>query len=487
MFRPAKTEVNLNKHVVSLMTDIPFFAEISRHIKKVPTNDIPTAAVAFNPKTEDIVMGWNPEFIDGLGNWQIRGTLIHELYHVIFGHLNVRRMQPPILWNIATDCAINSLIMDAAKRKDASNFVTSKDDTPLPPGCVIPGQWPTKPDGRELSKEEKEASTLGHILSKLPLLKSSEFYYHKILEQAKKYQEEQKQGGKAKKGQGKDQCQSPGQGGQGKGQPGQSQPGEGEGQGGGAPSLEDILGEGNGRGSIDDHSFWDSVPEEQRPFVEGKVKDIVEKAVRRADSRADGWGNMPAELIEEIRKSVSRIINWRQVLRQFSGSLIKGRRRTSIKRINKRYPYVHPGTTKGYMARLLIAIDQSGSVDDGMLEMFFAELRTLNKKIEIDILPFDCSANVEEVYTWKRGACPMAKRTRTGGTDFNAPTRVANDPKNRGRWDGLLIMTDGMAPEPIGSRIKRGWVIGQGQTMHFSTSELVIKLDDGQPSTGAWR
>jgi predicted metal-dependent peptidase len=250
--------------------------------------------------------------------------------------------------------------------------------------------------------------------------------------------------------------------------------------------LEDLL---NGKaegGSFDDHSFWDGISEEQRDMVEGRIRDIVEKAVREADSRSDGWGDIPAHMRDSIRKSVSKIINWRSVLRQFAGTLVRGRRRTSIKRINRRFPYIHPGVTKGYMARLCICIDQSGSVDEGMLQMFFAELRTLNKNIEIDILPFDCDCDVDDVYTWKRGQCPAAKRTRMGGTDFSAPTRVMNDPKNRGRWDGYLIMTDGMAPAPGPSRLKRGWVLGKGCKMDFNTSDIVIELDDGKVKHGVW-
>ncbi|NDD63646.1 MAG: hypothetical protein EBZ36_06685, partial [Acidobacteria bacterium] len=95
--------------------------------------------------------------------------------------------------------------------------------------------------------------------------------------------------------------------------------------------------------SFDDHGGWDDIPEEMRDMVAGKVSAAVEKAVKHADGQANGWGNVPAELRDAIRASVTNIVDWRSVLRQFVGALARGERSTTIKRINKRYPYIHPG------------------------------------------------------------------------------------------------------------------------------------------------
>lgn len=431
MFNTANTEFNFQKHLIALLHDVTFYAEISRHIRKVPTRDIPTLAVGFNLKTEDIEFGYNPEFCEKLTNLQMRNVIIHEFMHLIFGHLNLRRKEPPVLWNIATDCAINSIIVSETKNNTSGQ-------PPFPNGVIIPGEWPLNPEGQELSEQEKKAATMGAIIASLPKMKASEFYYNKILEEAEK-----------------------------KGM-----------------TIEQI--EGSGSNSFDSHDFWDQVPDDKKDLVEAKIKGMIEKAVKNADT-SDGWGNIPLDLQRDIRRSVTRVVDWKAVLRQFAGSLVRGKKKTSIKKINKRYPYIHAGQTRGYTAKLLVAIDQSGSVDDGMLEMFFSELRSLNKKIEIDYLPFDCTAREEDIKTWPRGQIPVLTRTRSGGTDFNAPTRIVNDPKNRGRYDGFLIMTDGECSAPVGSRVKRGWVLGKGQKLMFDTSELCIKLDDGRVRFGAWR
>jgi len=435
MFSPTETDFNLDRHLISFLQDAPFFAELSRHIHKVPTRSMPTAAVAFDEKSDEIVLYWNPDFFAGLTPWEIRGVLTHEYYHLVFGHIQSRRKTPPKLWNVATDLAINSIILDAAKRGASSRL---EGERPLPDFALVPGVFPKHPEGREYTTEEKQGMQLANIIAKLPPMMASEWYFEKIKQEA-----------------------------------------EAAGM-----SAETLVGD---FGSMDDHDAWESIPEDMREYVEGKVKAMVEKATKHADSQANGWGNIPADLVEAIRKSVSNIINWRNVLRQFVGSLVRGGRSTSIKRINKRYPYIHPGVKKGYEAKLLVAIDQSGSVNNTMLAEFFAELGSLTKKVTIDVVPFDTVALDKDVYTWRKGSNVPAKRVRGGGTDFNAPTKLANDPKNRGRWDGMLIMTDGECGAPIPSRLKRGYVLGKGQKLLFGTTDLTIHMDESKQMSGAWR
>lgn len=438
-----ETNFNLGRHLISFLQDNPFFAELSRHIHKTSTRTLPTAAVGFNEKTDEITLFWNPDFFSKLSQWEVRGVLTHEYYHLVFGHLYGRRREPAQLWNIATDCAINSVIMDSAKNGNSNRL---QGDSPLPDFCLIPGRRPKHPEGRDFTKDEEQAQKLAAVLEKLPPMKASEWYFEKIKEESDK--------DKAAGGSGFD--------------------GEGDGE-------EYVI------GSMDEHGKWKEIPDDKKEYVQGKVKAIVEKAAKHADSQANGWGNIPVDLADQIRKSVSSIINWRNVLRQFVGSITRGSRTTSIKRINSRYPYIHPGVKRGYTAKLLIAIDQSGSVSNEMLADFFAELGSLTKKVSIDILPFDTIAQEKDLYEWRRGTNHPAKRVRGGGTDFNAPTRFVNDPKNRGRWDGLLIMTDGECDSPGPSRVKRGYVLGKGQKLFFNTNDIVIRMEETNQVSGAWR
>lgn len=436
MFKPCDTEYNLDRHIIKFLQDNTFFAEMSRYIRKAPTTDIPTAAVAYDPEYDDITLYWNPDFLSPMSDAEVRGLLTHEFYHLVFDHLTTRRKTPPKMWNVATDLAINSLIADHA---------ASGNTIALPQGGLVPGVFPmpASANGRQPTEEEKAAAPIALLISQLPKNQASEWYFEKIRQKA----EEEKSKGNGS-------------------------------------TLDNLFGDLD---SMDDHSTWDQIPDDLKELVKGKVKAIVERATKAADSQANGWGTIPAELREQIRASVTPTVNWRNVLRQFVGSLARGERSTTVKRINKRFPYIHPGTKRGYVAKLLVAIDQSGSVDDTQLAIFFSELAALTKKVSVTILPFDCSADLKDSFEWKKGSKVEPKRVRGGGTDFNAPTRILNDPKNRGRWDGMLILTDGECDKPIGSRLKRGWVISPGHKLLFTTDETTIHIDSKPASDGPWR
>ena len=494
MFSQCETDYNLDRHLIAFLQDTPFFAELSRYIRKVPTKDLPTAGVTYDQKYDDITMYWNPEFFASLSDQEVRGVLIHEFYHLIFQHISARLKKPAKMWNVATDLAINSIIV-SGENKNAT----------LPKGGLIPGVFPTAPDDdKPLTKEQKDAMPMASLIESFPHSQASEWYFDRLKQKAEQVQQQMQQScprhgkGNPNQGSGSEQEQDQNnsnnsdkgnKAGNKKNKQKGTEKDQDHGQGGhdhdkdAAPCTcgEDWL------DSMDDHSGWEQIPEELREKVKGQVAKIVEKAVRQADSQANGWGNIPGHLREEIRKSVIRVVDWRNVLRNFVGSLERGNKTTSMKRINKRYPYIHPGSKRGYTAKLLIAVDQSGSVSDQMLSLFFGELASLTKRVSVTILPFDYTVDEKNMVEWKKGTSPDIKRVRGGGTDFDAPTKFANDPKNRGKWDGMLVLTDGECSAPGPSRIKRGWVLGQGCKLHFATDEITISLDPNPQKSGAWR
>lgn len=438
-------DFDIERHLLTFLQKSTFFAEISRQLTKICTVDkkMPTAAVGYDPISEAITLYYNPNFFKTLTHDQVMGVIRHEFYHLIFNHITFRRKTPPKLWNVATDLAINSIIIDDAthREKRPAGF------NPLPDCVLVPGRWPKAAGGRDMSPDEKAGSEVAQAIAGFKPLQSSEFYFMELMKAAQK---------------------------------------DAARRGGGAPGDPDGEFEFD---SFDEHDMWDDVPEQKRQQVEGKVRQVIESAVRKADQMADGWGDVPAEMRELIRKSITTVVDWRSVLRQFIGQLVRGGRTSTIKRINRKYPYIHPGKKRSYVAKLLIARDESGSVYDQMLEEFFGELNAITRKVEIDFVPFDCYCTDKDIVRWAKGTVPekATKRTKGGGTDFSAPTRIFNDPKNRGRWDGILIMTDGEAGEPEPARGKRGWVLGQGCKLLFPSQELQVFLTKDKPMVGAWR
>ena len=116
---------DLNKHIYRLLQDEPFFAALSRQIDKRMTRTVPTAGVGVNKNTGYFELYYNPDYFESISDKQKSGVLKHEFYHLIFEHVTDRLPADgmSVLWNIATDLAINGFIRDE-----------------LPDGCCVPGE-----------------------------------------------------------------------------------------------------------------------------------------------------------------------------------------------------------------------------------------------------------------------------------------------------------------------------------------------------------
>ena len=256
-----------------------------------------------------------------------------------------------------------------------------------------------------------------------------------------------------------------GEGEPGDGEPSDSQPGQGE---GGEP------------GNFDDHSGWDddsASPEQQaaNQMAKERLKNAMKEAAQEAAQSAKGWGSMSGEVKENILKSLESKVDWKKVLRYFIKTSQRASRRSSVKRINKRYAYIHPGKKVLRQAKIAIAIDQSGSVCDEMLSSFFAELNSLAKLAEFTVVPFDTQVDESKVYVWKKGQSQKAERVLCGGTCFNAPTEYVNGQN----FDGVIILTDMEAPKPKRCKAQRMWMTDErgASRPYFKTNEKVIAID----------
>ena len=250
------------------------------------------------------------------------------------------------------------------------------------------------------------------------------------------------------------------------------QDGQGEGSGG-EPSPDNP-------GSFDDHSGWDDSGQSQEQqaanqMAKQRLKEAIKEAAQEAAQSAKGWGSVSGEVKKEIIKKLETKVDWKKVLRYFIKTSQRSHKSSSVKRINKRYAYIHPGKKVRRQAKIAIAIDQSGSVSDEMLAAFFAELNNLAKLAEFTVVPFDTQVDESKVYIWKKGKSQKPERVLCGGTCFEAPTDWANN----NNVDGLIILTDMEAPKPKACKAQRMWLTdARGASRpYFQTNERVIAVD----------
>jgi predicted metal-dependent peptidase len=415
---------DLNKHVARLLMNEPFFASLSRNVDK-KVGPIPTACVRVNPDTARFEMLYNPEFFEGMPDNHVCGILKHEFYHLLFEHVTGRMPEEVKgnfakygkVWNFATDLAINSHLVGE-----------------LPENCLMPG---------------------GDHFEELPIGKSAEWYYEVLKDRAE--EEGEPEEGEAGEGEPTEGAPSPGG----------EETGEGE-------ENKDGKG-GNGEPeTLDDHSMWGQ-DDTANEIAKERLKEAVKKAAAEA-AKAGSWGSVGGDCRRDITdRLLTTKVNWRNVLRYFIKTSQRASRRSTIKRINKRYPYIHPGRKQTRQAKIAISIDQSGSVDDQMLQAFFAELNKLASLAEFTVIPFDTDVAADKVFVWKKGEKRKWERVACGGTCFEAPT----DYVNKEGFDGHIVLTDMCAPKPKASKCQRMWMTTAyyAKNPYFKTAERVIGID----------
>ena len=233
-------------------------------------------------------------------------------------------------------------------------------------------------------------------------------------------------------------------------------------------------GEGGDWETLDDHSGWGEVDNTTKEIAKERLKEAVKKAAEEA-SKSNSWGSVSNSTRQQILDSITTKVNWRSVLRYFIKTSQRASKRSTIKKINKRYAYVHPGKKIQRQAKIAIAIDQSGSVDNQMLSAFFSELNSLAKLAEFTVIPFDHEVDESKIYVWKKGETRKRERILNGGTGFNAPTDYVNEHN----FDGVIILTDMMAPKPKRCKAQRMWMTTPECAANpwFQTNERVIAID----------
>ena len=205
-----------------------------------------------------------------------------------------------------------------------------------------------------------------------------------------------------------------------------------------------------------------------------RLKEAVKKAAEEAD-KAGNWGSVSQSMKKTIKDRLQTKVDWKKMLRYFVRTSQRADKRSTPRRLNKRFPKIHPGKRVRRQAKIAISIDQSGSVDDGMLAAFYSELDNLAQFAEFTVIPFDTKVAEDKVYVWKKGERRKAERVLHGGTCFDAPTKFVNS----GKFDGHIVLTDMCAPKPIASKCQRMWMTTSeyARNPYFSTNEVVVAID----------
>jgi predicted metal-dependent peptidase len=244
------------------------------------------------------------------------------------------------------------------------------------------------------------------------------------------------------------------------------------------PNVQAAMASGSGQDmQMDSHEGWGEMSDEEREIVKGKVREILRQAVRRSDNN-NSWGSVPSQMRENLRKMVSEAVDWKALLRNFVGTSQRLNKSSTLRRINRKYPYIHPGVSRSHTATVGVFVDMSGSVSDEALEQIYGVLGSLAKQVMFKFYPFDSEVDEKNAFDWKKGQKKESVRYRAGGTSFIAVNEFVK--KHRGEFDAVIICTDGCAEDPGPSPLRRAWVLVPGTSLAFkeSSSDIVVSMEE---------
>lgn len=377
----------IRKARTRLLLDHPFFGTIAMGLKPMPDPDCPTAW------TDGRILGYRPDYIRLLPFETLKGLVAHLVLHTALGHPGRRKDRDPALWNMACDHTMNWMLVEAGFR--------------LPEGYL------DDPELRHLSAERA---------------------YDLLVSRMEK------------------------EAGQGRAEPGSGKNGDGEEMEGEGPQGERLGGSSDTEGSssegVSDSEDGDSTghADEKKealdtekngggdPGGSGEVRDSASPGEGRdgdaAESAADSLvakalmterdcGDLPASLLREVRQALEPGMDWRMLLSRFIDQSARSDYAWSPP--NRRYLHQGiylPSVRSEEADRIVLVVDTSGSISDGELDLFCAEVSAILTSFAGEILVMGCDQAVAGVFSLSRSDLPLEPLfTGGGGTDFRAPFR----------------------------------------------------------------
>ena len=203
--------------------------------------------------------------------------------------------------------------------------------------------------------------------------------------------------------------------------------------------------ESGGQGGNDgDDDGQQSMSDKHRDLAELWDEDeLTVQMINEVINTTKSWGSLGGNFAELLQASVKAKINWRNVFAGFRASIISSKRKLTRMKPNRRTGFDNMGSVRRFDTKLLVAVDVSGSISTESLKYFYGVINSAFRYgfESIDVIQFDCG--VRAVHNLKKVIKDVAIVGR-GGTSFQEPSDYAHE----NGYDGLVVLTDGYAPEP---------------------------------------
>ena len=228
--------------------------------------------------------------------------------------------------------------------------------------------------------------------------------------------------------------------------------------------------------SMDEHIFTDvqEMSAEELKKMEGEI----DKALRQGGMLA---GRMGATVPRVIGELLEPKVDWREVLREFVQSAMRGKDEYTWRKMSKPYlandmyiPSMHSET----MGELVVAIDTSGSIGNEQISEFATELASICELCcpeKVRVLWWDTKVHGEQLFRDNyTNIGSMLKPLGGGGTKVSCVSEYIN--KKKVNAECVLVFTDGYLENDVQWQISSPtlWLVTQNANWVPPTGKKVM-------------
>jgi predicted metal-dependent peptidase len=212
--------------------------------------------------------------------------------------------------------------------------------------------------------------------------------------------------------------------------------------------LQRQIGEGE---TLDEHDYENAEGGDTKESVE-KLERLIEEGMRQGQILA---GKLGGDIPRSITDMLAPKVDWKDVLRDFVQSSMRGKDELTWRKFNKRHlanDIYLPSTEDESVGELVVALDVSGSIGEEVLNSFASELTSICVNTQPDkvrVLWWDTKVSSEQVFTAKdyEHIKTLLKSTGGGGTAPECIDKYLID-KNI-KAEALIVLTDGAFDKPV--------------------------------------
>ena len=232
---------------------------------------------------------------------------------------------------------------------------------------------------------------------------------------------------------------------------------------------------GNG---FDEHD-WENMSGEEIK----ELNDKIDRALREGGMLA---GRMGGKIPRSISDLLEPKIDWREALREFVSSTMKGKDEFTWRRMNKRQmanDIYMPSMENETIGEVVVAIDTSGSIGSVELTEFATELASICDLVSPDavrVLWWDTDVHGEQLFKSDQyqSIASLLKPLGGGGTHVGCVSKYINEKKINA--EAVIVFTDGYVESDIKWNIVPPtlWMITQNKDLDIPSGKKVIFGDE---------